>query len=67
MSSAWWKEIKTITDREGTEVGTVISSKRCTLSGCGAQCLGVRWPDGKLTWPCLKGMKQTGKDMMQIL
>jgi hypothetical protein len=19
--------------------------------------LGVRWPDGKLTWPCMRGMK----------
>lgn len=28
----------------------------CPLEGCTGVRLGVRWPDGSLTWPCTKGM-----------
>jgi len=28
----------------------------CTLEGCLGLRIGVRWPDGKLTWPCSEGM-----------
>lgn len=30
----------------------------CPLEGCPGARLGVRWPDGRLTWPCTKGMIQ---------
>jgi hypothetical protein len=30
--------------------------KRCTLEGCKGWRIPVRWPKGKLTWPCSKGM-----------
>jgi len=28
----------------------------CQLGGCGGQRIGVRWPDGKITYPCSKGL-----------
>jgi hypothetical protein len=31
-------------------------SRRCALEGCRGVLLGVRWPDGELTWPCTRGM-----------
>jgi hypothetical protein len=31
-------------------------TRTCQLEGCGARRLGVRWPDGKITYPCTKGM-----------
>ena len=45
-------------DRRGTRHGRLTGGSRpCRVEGCGARRLGVRWPDGKLTWPCTKGMK----------
>lgn len=31
-------------------------TKVCMLEGCSGARIGVRWPDGKITWPCSKGM-----------
>ena len=30
--------------------------KHCSLSGCAGFRYGVRWPDGRITWPCSKGL-----------
>ena len=30
--------------------------RTCTLGGCRGVRLGVRWPDGKMTWPCSDGL-----------
>ena len=38
-------------------LGVVVGSRRCTLESCGGTCIGVRWPNKKLTWPCVKGME----------
>ena len=38
------------------EVGRVVGARPCQLESCGGTCLGVRWPDDKLTWPCQCGM-----------
>jgi hypothetical protein len=35
---------------------TTGGAKRCALEGCTRARVGVRWPGGKLTWPCTKGM-----------
>ncbi len=32
--------------------------RRCIMEGCSGVRLGVRWSDGKLTFPCTSGMKQ---------
>ena len=31
-------------------------SRSCGMEGCTGRTLGVRWEDGKLTFPCSKGM-----------
>lgn len=31
---------------------------RCRLEGCSGMRLGVKWPEGNLTWPCSKGLTQ---------
>jgi len=28
----------------------------CTLEACRGLRIGVRWPNGRLTWPCSEGM-----------
>lgn len=48
---------KFVLDREGKLKGTVTStSRRCQMEGCNGRRLGVRWPDGKITYPCTKGL-----------
>ena len=32
------------------------AGKACALEGCTGWRLCVRWPDGKHTWPCSKGL-----------
>ena len=45
---------------DGLTLGEAVGTRHCQLSGCSSMCVGVRWPDGKITWPCLKGMKSCG-------
>jgi len=40
--------------KEGVFTGT---TRRCQMEGCTGRAFGVRWEDGKLTWPCGKGME----------
>lgn len=37
------------------------STKACTLTGCRGLRYAVRWPDGRLTWPCMHGLERNGK------
>ena len=39
--------------------GKIVGYRSCTLEGCRGTRIGVRWPDGKLTWPCSKGCGTT--------
>lgn len=32
-------------------------TRRCQLGSCNGICFRVKWPDGKTTWPCSKGMR----------
>jgi len=52
--------------RGGTMSGHVVGYKDCTLEGCRGRLLGVRWPDGKLTWPCSKGCEVTREGTWKI-
>jgi len=46
-----------VKSRDGRMVGVPTGAeRRCQLSGCTGRRLGVRWPDGKITYPCTKGM-----------
>ena len=38
------------------------SGRICNLEGCSGMRIGVRWPDGKLTFPCTDGMRSTKTD-----
>lgn len=41
----------------GKEIGIATgSTRRCQLEGCLGIRIMVRWPDGKATWPCTKGL-----------
>ena len=43
--------------RCGKETGTVTGGGYlCRMEGCGGWRVGVRWPNGAITFPCSKGM-----------
>jgi hypothetical protein len=47
----------TIFTRDKKEKGKVVShTSRTCHEGCGGTRLGVRWPDGRLTYPCSRGI-----------
>ena len=62
-------EITTVLSRSGKEKGKVINQdvRMCRLEGCNGYVSSVRWEDGKLTYPCSKGMKQIDENTMQII
>lgn len=41
-------------------------SRQCKCEGCIGLALAVRWQDGKLTYPCTKGMKSHVTGAYQI-
>lgn len=49
-----------------TRAGTITGISRCTLSGCRANRVHVRWPDGKRTYPCLKGCRERPDGDLEI-
>lgn len=52
-----WNKGWTVLNRDETKIGlTTGTTKRCTLEGCRGLRVAVRWPDGKLTWPCSRGL-----------
>ena len=53
------KDIYTVKvySRDGKFTGkTTGGSRSCTMESCRGVKLGVRWSDGKLTFPCTHGM-----------
>jgi hypothetical protein len=47
-----------VISRDGHLTGRLTGgSRRCRLEECRGTCLGVRWPDRRLTWPCLRGLR----------
>ena len=50
--------LKKVVSRDGKRTGIPTGSTRvCQLAGCTGRRIGVRWNDGKLTYPCSKGMR----------
>lgn len=46
-----------IESRSGEEVGLTNGNWRaCHMEGCKGVRLSVRWPDGRYTYPCSKGL-----------
>ena len=62
----WYRKVEAVLASTG-EVGKPTGGTRyCTLEGCNGLRLGVRWPDGKITFPCLKGMHSVDEYTLQI-
>lgn len=58
---------KLVYSRDGKEKGRTTGGIRyCTLEGCKGPCIGVRWPDRKITWPCRQGMAERPDGQLQI-
>lgn len=54
--------------RDKESCGTSTGSRRpCTLEGCNADRIFVRWPCGRRTWPCIKGLEQIGPNEFKII
>ena len=48
---------KKVYSRGRTMVGQTTGSVRsCAMEGCRGRRIGVRWPNGKVTFPCTRGM-----------
>ena len=46
-----------VLSHDGSEQGELTGATRsCTLGGCNGRRYYVRWPDGKTTCPCSKGL-----------
>ena len=56
-------------DREGKTVGEIknLHSRKCKLEGCSGWRIHVKWPNGKSTFPCSKGIKVIDDETMQII
>lgn len=53
--------------KDGTEVGVNITTPyRCRMEGCLGMKMTVKWPDGKYTRPCTKGMFTRPDGNLQI-
>jgi hypothetical protein len=52
-------------DEEMTGIVTG-STQRCRLTGCNGLQYLVRWPNGKRSWPCSKGIEETDDGTWRI-
>ncbi len=60
--------LTTVMSRDGKDVGRVTSATRsCQLEGCQGIRIGVRWSNGKRTFPCSKGLTRVDDTTAQIL
>lgn len=62
------KEPPTVWSKGRETAGKATGGERvCQMSGCTGTGIVVRWPSGKITIPCTKGMKKTGENEWEIL
>lgn len=61
------EEMKYVLSRDGSEKGIIVlGSRHCNC--CGKQNkIRVRWPDGRHTWPCVRGLKIKNQYTYQII
>lgn len=60
----------TVISRDGKHKGkfTGGNSRPCSMEGCCGERVGVRWEDGKLTFPCTADMTNTNnKDEWRLI
>lgn len=61
-------KIKFVLSRDRQFVGRLTGgSRRCQMEGCQGEAVAVRWSDGKLTWPCSKGLSWDNENQAHIL
>jgi hypothetical protein len=53
--------------RNGRACGLAVGSRPCNLESCRGTRYCVRWKNGKLTWPCSRGMKMRRDGHLQII
>ena len=57
-----------IYNRNGKEAGTPTGAEYpCSMEGCIGHRIVVKWPDGKITRPCSKGMNVREDGDYQII
>lgn len=62
------KKDERVWDRGHNIYGVATGGTRaCALEGCSGKRVCVRWPDGKHTWPCSKGLKQNEDGSWEII
>jgi hypothetical protein len=55
---------KVIRSRDGKQKGKFTGATRyCKLDGCYGLCFATKWADGKMTWPCSKGIGSDKKGL----
>lgn len=42
------------------------ANRHCRLEGCTGLCFVVKWPSGKVTYPCSKGVEVRSDGQLQI-
>ena len=54
--------------RTGRAIGrTTGGAYPCRLEGCLGQRVAVRWADGRVTYPCTRGMRETSNGYWAII
>jgi hypothetical protein len=55
-------------DREGKDIGLPTGAEYpCSMEGCRGRRIVIKWPDGKITRPCSKGMTVREDGNLQII
>lgn len=60
---------QTVQSRGGTDVGVVVTGNEapCGLEGCRGVKAAVRWPDGKTTYLCSRGLETAQKTTFRMV
>lgn len=54
--------------RDGERIGkTTGATRTCGLDGCGDRRIVVKWPDGRITYPCAGGMRKQADGSFRIV
>ena len=60
---------KRMLNRDGTQTGEILNmrSRKCQMEGCPGWRIHVKWPNGRHTYPCEKGVNIIDAETMQIV
>lgn len=61
------KKELTILSRDGKQAGVTTGGRyKCRMEGCTGLRLATRWSDGKITFPCTKGLETVDQKTLRI-